>query len=145
MCALWWQLALLHSQTGSCPPNPHQPASSPPPAAAAVEASRALERRFAELAEERGVLAAALAEAQERCLKLETELTHLTGQQNLNQRIQYHKKVGGSWVVWETRQRAARLGDPIGRSGPPATGQGCTAGGRVLYLVSVPLMMSNQT
>lgn len=30
---------------------------------------------------------------QERCTKLEDELTHLTGQQNLNQRIQYHKKI----------------------------------------------------
>ena len=64
------------------------------PAAAAVESSRALERRFAELAEERGVLAAALEEVQARAASLEHELTHLTGQQNLNQRIQYHKKVG---------------------------------------------------
>ena len=63
------------------------------PPAAAVESSRALERRFAELAEERGVLAAALEEVQGRAARLEDELTHLTGQQNLNQRIQYHKKV----------------------------------------------------
>ena len=65
----------------------------PAPSAAAVESSRALERRFAELAEERGVLAAALEEVQGRAAQLEYELTHLTGQQNLNQRIQYHKKV----------------------------------------------------
>jgi hypothetical protein len=39
------------------------------------------------------VLAAALEEVQGRAARLEDELTHLTGQQNLNQRIQYHKKV----------------------------------------------------
>lgn len=61
--------------------------------AAAVESCRALERRCAELSEERAGLATALAEVQERAARLEGELTHLTGQQNLNQRIQYHKKV----------------------------------------------------
>lgn len=66
-------------------------------AAAAVEALRALERRAAELAEERASLAEALAEVQARAGKLESELTHLTGQQNLNQRIQYHKKVRQYW------------------------------------------------
>lgn len=60
-----------------------------------MESCRALERRCAELSEERASLAAALAEVQERAGRLEAELTHLTGQQNLNQRIQYHKKVGG--------------------------------------------------
>ncbi|PRW34071.1 phragmoplast orienting kinesin 2 [Chlorella sorokiniana] len=62
-------------------------------ATAAIEASRALERRHAEVAEERQALSTAFEAEKERCTKLEDELTHLTGQQNLNQRIQYHKKI----------------------------------------------------
>lgn len=58
-----------------------------------MEASRALTRRCADAESEREGLASELAATSERAAKLEEELTHLTGQQNLNQRIQYHKKV----------------------------------------------------
>lgn len=75
-------------------------------ATAAIEASRALERRFAEVAEERSGLAAALQAVQGRADVLEEELTHLTGQQNLNQRIQYHAKI---------KNENGQLRDELGR------------------------------
>lgn len=78
--------SLAEASLPSPSPSPPLPlARVPCRPAAALEASRALERRSAELAEERGALAAALGEARERADKLEDELTHLTGQQNLNQ------------------------------------------------------------
>lgn len=48
---------------------------------------------MAELSEERVGLQRQLDEVKDRAEKLETELTHLTGQQNLHQRIKYHAKV----------------------------------------------------
>lgn len=59
----------------------HTHLSLRPVCAAAIEASRALERRFAEVAEERSGLAAALQAVQGRADVLEEELTHLTGEQ----------------------------------------------------------------
>jgi hypothetical protein len=59
----------------------HTHISLRPVCAAAIEASRALERRFAEVAEERSGLAAALQAVQGRADVLEEELTHLTGEQ----------------------------------------------------------------
>lgn len=64
--------------------------------------------------------------AQERCTKLEDELTHLTGQQNLNQRIQYHKKIKDE--NGELREELGRLRIEAHRSQVGWRWGGVTAG-----------------